>query len=99
MKVFEVGHPGTQSVKVEMVREIFGFSPGRVVYVPIDFNEEMLGQKLLEKGHDRSKKAPFVVEGRVMYIPLEAVDDTHSFIRENSGKGSSVYLRLLPGLW
>lgn len=90
MKIFEVDHPATQSVKVEKIREIFGSLPGNVTYVPLDFDAEGLGQKLLEMGYDRSKKTLFIMEGLVMYIPPEAVDETLTFIAKNSGRSSAV---------
>lgn len=90
VKIFEVDHPVTQSVKVEKIREIFGSLPGNVTYVPLDFDVESLGQKLLEMGYDKSKKTLFTMEGLVMYIPPEAVDETLTFIAKNSGRGSAV---------
>ena len=88
VKVFEVDHPDTQSVKIEKVKEIFGFLPDHVIYVPVDFETENLGERLIVQGFDRSLKTLFLTEGLVMYIPPEAVDETLSFIAKNSGKGS-----------
>jgi len=96
VKVFEVDHPNTQSFKIEKVREIFGSIPDHVVYVPIDFDTQKLDQRLLESGYDRSKKTLFVMEGFVMYIPPSAVDETLSFIVNNSGKGSAVIFDYIP---
>lgn len=90
IKVFEVDHPDTQCVKVEKIKEIFGFLPDHVIYVPVDFEIDNLGERLVEQGYDRSKKTLFIMEGLIMYIPLEAVNETLSFIAKNSGKGSSI---------
>lgn len=49
VKVFEVDHAGTQIVKKEKIREIFGFLPDHVRYVSVDFEKETLGQKMMEK--------------------------------------------------
>lgn len=89
-KIFEVDHPGTQSLKKEKIKKIFGSFPDHVVYVPADFEVEKLGQRLREMGYDRSKKTLFLMEGFVMYIPPKAVDETLSFIVNNSAKGSAV---------
>ena len=96
IKVFEVDHPGTQSVKIEKIKAIFGSLPGHVVYVSVDFETEDFGQKLLARGYDRSKKTLFVMEGLVMYIPPEAVDATLSFVVQNSGKGSTIIFDYYP---
>jgi methyltransferase (TIGR00027 family) len=45
---------------------------------------------LLEQEYDRSQKTLFILEGLIMYIPPEAVNETLSFIIKNSGKGSSI---------
>lgn len=90
IKVFEVDHPITQDIKIDKIKKIFGSLPEHVVYVPVDFESEDLGQELLEKGYDKSQKTLFVMEGLVMYIPPKAVDETLSFIVNNSARGSEV---------
>ncbi len=90
VKVFEVDHPETQSLKKEKIVKIFGRLPDHVVYVPVDFEMESMDQKLLENGYDTSKKTLFLMEGLIMYIPSEAVDEMLSFIVNNSAKGSTV---------
>lgn len=96
IKVFEVDHPGTQDVKTAKVREIFGSLPGHVTYVPVDFESEKLEEKLPQHGYDRSKKTLFVMEGLIMYIPPDAVDQTLSFVAHNSGKGSVIIFDYYP---
>jgi len=90
VKVFEVDHPGTQGVKIEKIKELFGSIPAHVEYVSVDFEIESLNQKLLNSGYDSSKKTLFLMEGLTMYIPSEAVDKILSFIVKNSGNGSAV---------
>lgn len=90
IKVFEVDHPGTQVEKIGKIEKIFGNLPEHVIYVPVDFESEDLGSKLLEKGYSKSQKTLFVMEGLVMYIPPKAVDGTLLFISKNSGGGSAI---------
>lgn len=90
VKVYEVDHPDTQDVKIEKVKKIFGFIPNHVIFVPVDFETDNFGERLLEQGYNRSQKTLFVLEGLIMYIPPEAVNETLSFIAKNSGKGSSI---------
>lgn len=90
MKVFEVDHPETQSLKKEKIEMIFGGLPDHIVYVPVDFEMEGIDQKLPGNGYDRSKKTLFLMEGLVMYIPPTAVEEMLSFIVNDSAKGSEV---------
>ena len=96
IKVFEVDHPNTQSFKIQKIGEIFGSLPDHVVYVPVDFEKETLGQKLFDNGYDSSKKTLFIMEGLIMYIPPKAVAKTLLFIVENSGRGSQVIFDYYP---
>lgn len=96
VKVFEVDHPSAQTVKIDKVRKIFGLLPDHVIYVPVDLGIDDLGQKLLEKGYDKSKKTLFILEGVIFYIPPKMVDVILSFIVKNSGKGSAVLFDYFP---
>lgn len=96
IKVFEIDHPGTQNFKIQKIRQLFGSIPQNVVHVPIDFEIEALAQKLFESGYDPSKKTLFVMEGLIMYIPPNAVDETLSFMVENSRAGSALIFDYYP---
>jgi len=90
IKVFEVDHPDTQTLKIEKVKRILGALPDNVVYVSIDFSKETLDQKLSESGYKRNLKTLFIWEGVTMYLTAEAVDETLAFVAENSCTGSSI---------
>ena len=96
VKIFELDHPNTQNFKVEKIKEIFGFTPDNVTYVPIDFETQELAEILFKNGYDPSIKTLFIMEGLIMYIPEESVKKTLSFILKNSGKGSSVIFDYYP---
>jgi len=96
VKVFEVDHPDTQCVKIEKIKKIFGSLQDHVIYVPIDFETQKLGEHLITHGFERSLKTLFLMEGLIMYISLEAVDETLSFIVKNSGKGSVILFDYYP---
>lgn len=96
VKVFEVDHPGTQSFKMEKIKEIFGSIPEHVIFVPVDFEKETFGEKLFSKGYNPSLKTLFIMEGLIMYITPKSVSETLSFITENSGKGSAVIFDYFP---
>ena len=90
VKVFEVDHPATQRVKMDKVKTILGRLPEHVVYVPVDFDKQKLGQRLFECGYNRNLKTLFIWEGVTMYITAEAVDETLAFVASHSGEGSSI---------
>jgi methyltransferase (TIGR00027 family) len=96
VEIFEVDHPNTQIFKIEKIKEIFGKIPDNLNYVPVDFETEKMGMKLLENGYDPTKKTLFILEGLVMYIPPDAVEDILSFTYKNSGSGSSIIFDYYP---
>lgn len=90
VRVFEVDHPGTQRVKIEKIKDIFGSLPDHVEYVSVDFETEDFGQRLIEHGYKRLQKTIFMMEGLIYYLPPRAVDEMLLFIAKNSGIGSSI---------
>jgi methyltransferase (TIGR00027 family) len=96
VKVFEVDHPSAQVVKIEKLKRILDSLPDHVTYVPVDLDTDDLGQKLVEKGYDKSKKSLFILEGVIFYITPKMVDYILSFITRNSGKGSAVLFDYFP---
>ncbi len=89
IKIFEVDHPATQTVKLKKLQKIFGNIPENVTYVPIDFNEETL-QELYDFGFSRRLKTLFIWEGVVYYLTAQAVDQTLEFVAKNAASGSSI---------
>lgn len=96
IRVFEVDHPDTQEIKIEMIKEIFGRLSDHVVYVPVDLTTEDLSFKLLEKGYDKSKRTLFLMEGLLYYLSPSVVDEVLSSIARSSCKGSSILFDYFP---
>jgi methyltransferase (TIGR00027 family) len=94
--VFEVDHPATQSIKIEKIKEIFNSLPDHVTYIPVDLEVDKFGQRLLESEYNTSLKTLFIMEGILMYLSPEIVDELLSFIVHNSGKGSSIIFDYIP---
>jgi methyltransferase (TIGR00027 family) len=90
IKVYEVDHPATQSIKKAKVRSTFGAVPEHVAFVEVDFNNEEIEVKLTNNGYDRSLKTLFIWEGTTPYLNLEAVHKTLEFVSANSCAGSSI---------
>jgi len=90
VRVFEVDHPDTLAAKVKKVKKVFGALPDHVVYVSIDFNSEKLGERLFESGYNKNMRTLFIWEGVTVYLTNSGVDETLSFVSNNSGDGSSI---------
>jgi len=90
VKVFEVDHPDSQSVKKEKVSKMLGNLPDHVVYVPVDFERDKLDERLSACGYDKNSKTLFIWEGVTVYLTADAVDETLAFVVNNSGEGSSI---------
>ena len=90
VKVFEVDHPATQAVKLKKLVAIFGAWPAHVTYVPIDFNQQSLAERLFASGYDEQRKTLFIWQGVTQYLTPAAVDDTLAFVAGHSGPGSSI---------
>lgn len=90
VRVFEVELPATLKVKMNRVKRIFGTLPKHVVYVPINFEKEELGERLFASGYNRNAKTLFLWEAVTYYLTMEAVEDILAFVANNSGDGSSI---------
>lgn len=90
VRVFEVDHPATQATKLKKLAAIFGTPPTHVTYVPIDFNEQTLVERLFQSGYDERLKTLFIWQGVTQYLTPQAVDDTLAFVAGHSGPGSSI---------
>jgi methyltransferase (TIGR00027 family) len=96
IRTFEVDHPSTQILKRKKIIDILGGLPDHITYVPADLERQDLGKKLLERGYNRSKKTLFLMEGILMYIRPDTVDEIFSFISMNSGNGSKILFDYHP---
>lgn len=96
VKIFEVDHPVTQEVKIEKIKEIFSSLPDHVTYVPVDLEIDDLKQEILKSGYDSSKKTLFIMEGILMYLTPDIVDEVLSFMVHNSGKESAIVFDYIP---
>lgn len=95
-RTFEVDHPNTQRLKKEKIREIFGCLPDHVTYVPLDLAVHDLGGQLRSSGYDSALRTLFVMEGILLYLPQEAVDELLAFVVRNSGRGSAIVFDYIP---
>jgi methyltransferase (TIGR00027 family) len=91
LRVFEVDHPDTQRWKRSRLHEL-GIDPTvDVVYVPVDFERQTVQAGLEAAGFDFDAPAVFSWIGVIMYLTLEAIEETLTTIR-SAAPGSSVVL-------
>ena len=89
-RVFEVDHPTTQKLKKEKVSRIFGGLPDHVAYVPVDFENDNLMNRLIGVGYKNDVRTLFIWEAVSKYLTSGAVKDLLSAVSANSGKGSAI---------
>jgi methyltransferase (TIGR00027 family) len=89
-RIFELDAPITQGEKLNAFKEKNIMIPENLIYVPINFMQESLAEKLIEAGFEKDRKSLFLLEGVTMYLSDDAIDKTFTFIRDVAGKGSWV---------
>ncbi|MCW4013214.1 MAG: SAM-dependent methyltransferase [Candidatus Bathyarchaeota archaeon] len=90
VKVFEVDAPVTQQAKMNRLEEIGIGLPENTVYVGVDFNKEAPEQRLVENGFQYGKHCLFILEGLLMYLDEDAVDETMNLIKRINGPESRI---------
>ena len=89
-RIFEMDTPATQEAKVRQYQKRRLSIPSNLVFVPIDFDSESLPLKLEQANFKRGERSLFVLEGVLMYLQPQSVDQTFRTIHELAGTGSEV---------
>jgi methyltransferase (TIGR00027 family) len=89
-QVFEVDAPATQRAKRAGLARAEVTIPSRTHFVPLDLNQDDLGDALGTAGFSTGQATLFIWEGVTMYLTAAAVDATLAFISHNTPVGSSV---------
>jgi len=88
---FEVDHPATQAWKQRRLRQAGIEVPAFLQYVPIDFETEILGERLAAAGFDDAAPSIFVWLGVVPYLSEAAIFGTLAFIAGLPGGAEVVF--------
>ena len=96
VRFFEVDLPAMSAEKQKRMKTNLPDMPNNVVYAPIDFNTQDLGQVLASVGCKLDQKTFFIWEGVIEYLDASAVESTLQFIAGNSAPGSSVVFDYIP---
>ena len=87
-QVFELDIATTQEAKLGVYRSKQVELPDSLVFVPIDFDRQDIGETLRAAGYRDGEKTLFLWEGVSMYLTEEAVHGTLDFVGSSAAKGS-----------
>lgn len=90
IKVFELDAPITQQAKINQYRKRKILVTNHLFFIPINFNEDSLENKLNMSGFDWNKPTLFLLEGVLMYLQPAAVDFTFCTIKKNATNNSEI---------
>jgi methyltransferase (TIGR00027 family) len=80
ISIFEVDHPATQAWKRERLAEAGLAPPPWLTFVPVDFEQDDLQQKLNSAGFQNTSAAFFTWLGVVPYLTQDAIGSTLDFM-------------------
>ncbi|MGO9885201.1 MAG: class I SAM-dependent methyltransferase [Solirubrobacteraceae bacterium] len=89
--VFEVDHPASQREKLGRVSRLKQTARD-VRFVSVDFERDLLDEKLAAAGHDPASATTWVWEGVVMYLTRADIERTLAVIRSRSAHGSRLVI-------
>lgn len=95
-RVFEVDQKETQTIKKGYVTQIFGSLPSHVTYLPFDLRDGSLLKALGSVGFDCTKRALFVMEGLIYYLPPPLARSLLADIAGGAAPGSSILFDYFP---
>jgi methyltransferase (TIGR00027 family) len=88
--LFEVDHPVTAAVKRERLEALFGARPDHVRYVEVDFNTQVLGERLDAHGFDPAARTIVLWSGVTPYLEPEGVESSLRWFAAGTGPGSAI---------
>ncbi len=94
-QVYEVDAPTTQRRKLATLEAAGTALPPQLTTVSIDFNSEILIEKLREAGYNPCKQTLFIWEGVTPYLPEEAIEEVLMTVRHHAPKGSRLFCDIL----
>jgi methyltransferase (TIGR00027 family) len=92
LRVFELDHPATQSVKRAMLDSLSETRIADEVFVEIDFEREAVGEALRRSAYDPAVRSFYSWLGTTYYLTHEAIRETLSSIARISTTGTEVVL-------
>jgi methyltransferase (TIGR00027 family) len=85
IRIYEVDYPATQAWKRERMAAAEIRPPTWMIFVPVDFERDDLGERLAAAGFQRNAPAFFTWLGVVPYLTRDAIDRTLDFAASIEG--------------
>jgi len=83
-RIFELDINPTQERKKACLRKAHIEIPSQVKLVPVNFNQEKLGEVLVKAGYRKDEKTLFLWEGVSYYLDPESVSETLGFVTQTA---------------
>ena len=80
IRIYEVDHPATQAWKLERLADAQIAVPPWLILVPVDFERDDVGEKLVAAGFQQNSPAFFTWLGVVPYLTQDAIDRTLNYM-------------------
>jgi methyltransferase (TIGR00027 family) len=80
IRIYEVDHPATQAWKLERLTEAQIALPPWLIFVPVDFERDDVGEKLVAAGFQQNSPAFFTWLGVVPYLTQDAIGRTLDYM-------------------
>jgi methyltransferase (TIGR00027 family) len=80
IRIYEVDHPATQAWKRQRLAEAQIALPPWLIFAPVDFERDDLGENLVAAGFQRNSPAFFTWLGVVPYLTLDAIGRTLDYM-------------------
>jgi len=80
IRIYEVDYPATQTWKRQRLAEAQIELPPRLIFVPIDFEQDDLEKTLVGAGFQQNSPAFFTWLGVVPYLTQDAIDSTLDYV-------------------
>src|SRR5271170_2223204 len=80
LRIYEVDHPATQAGKRERLAEAQIALPPWLIFAPVDFERDDLGEKLVAAGFQQNSPAFFTWLGVTPYLTQDAIGRTLDYI-------------------
>ena len=82
IKIFELDSLHTQTAKIKQFRKKDIPIPKNTIFIPMDFHVDSVSEKLELNGFKRYKATLFIMEGIIMYLNKEVVDELFKLIHK-----------------
>ena len=96
--VFEVDYPPPQAWKKKRLKKMLGTLPPHVVFVPMDFDRQILEDEMAAAGFRTDARTFVISEGVTQYITAEANDAIFQYVSKTAPGSRIVFSYVLRGV-